>query len=225
MLEVYWGCLVGGMLFSVVSLLGVRGGHGGHALKGVHAIKGAHHLLPHAGHHGAPHAVGHSHHGGGHIKGRAGHHGHHAADLHSQHRTSFLNPTTLIPGIAAFGGGGILLATYTTLTVGPQVALAICSAILMSVLVHFLFVRPMDRAEISVAFSIQDCVGRTGIITVPVPEHGHGQIMLKMGGSNTVQIAASFDQTYLPKASEVVVVEVRDGILYVAKFAEESVDP
>ena len=209
MLEVYWGCLVGGMLFSVVSLLGIRGGHGGHALKGasalkgVHTLKGAHHLLSHGVHHGVAHAGGHAHHG----------HAHH---------TSFLNPTTLIPGIAAFGGGGILLATYTTLTVGPQITLAVCAAILMSVLVHFLFVRPMDRAESSVAFSIHDCVGHTGIITVPVPEHGHGQILLNMGGSNPEQIAASFDQSPLPKASEAVVVEVRDGILYVAKFSEES---
>lgn len=208
MLEVYWGCLVGGMLFSVVSLLSIRGGHGGHslksmsALKGVSSLKGAHHLLSHgAHHHGVSHSVGHADHG--------------------HHHTSFLNPTTIIPGIAAFGGGGILLVTYTTLTVGPQITLAIFAAVLMSVLVHFLFVRPMDRAEASVAFSIHDCVGRTGVITVPVPEHGHGQIMLNMGGSNTVQIAASFDQTYLPKALEAVVVEVREGILYVAKFSEE----
>lgn len=217
MLEVYWGCLVGGMLFSAVSLLGIRGGHGGHALKGVHAMKGAHHLLSHVGHHGAGHAVGHAHHG--HV-----HHGdgHHVGGVHSHHHTSFLNPTTIVPGIAAFGGSGVLLATYTTLTAGPQVTLAVCSAILMSVLVHFLFVRPMDRAEASVAFSIHDCVGRIGIITVPVPEHGHGQIMLNMGGGNTVQIAASADNLYLPKAAEAVVVEVRDGILYVAKFSEES---
>ena len=166
-------------------------------------MKGASHLLHHVGHVGHPAA---------HVGGHAGH----------EHHMPFLNPTTIIPGIAAFGGGGVLLATYTGLTVGPQVALAVCSAILMSLLVHFMFVRPMDRAETSIAFSIRDCVGRTGIITVPVPEHGHGQIMLNMGGGNTVQIAASFDQTYLPKSSNVVVVEVRDGVLFVAKFPEES---
>lgn len=169
MIDLFWGCLLGGIFFALATLL----------LGGVfHKLQGFRHALRFRG-----------------IKA--------------------FNPTTVVGAVTAFGGAGILLVKYTSLEGVLLLAAAAAIALLVSVAVHFGYVKPMDRAESSIAFSMQDLRGMTGVITVPVSARGYGQVMVKMGATNTCQIAASFDEKRIAKGSQVVVVEVRDGVLYV----------
>jgi hypothetical protein len=169
MIDLFWGCLIGGIFFALATLL----------------LGGVFHKL-----HGFRHAL-------------------------RFHGFKAFHPTTVVGAVTAFGGAGILLAKYTPLEGGLLLTAAAMIALILSIAVHFGYVLPMDRAESSIGFSIQDYYGMSGLITVPVPARGHGQIMVKMGASNTCQIAASFDGKRIPKGSMVVVVEVRDGVLYV----------
>jgi membrane protein implicated in regulation of membrane protease activity len=171
--EVFWGCLIGGMVFALISLIG---GHTFH--HGTHVFHGTHH---------------------GHLRG-----------LH------MLNPLTIVGAITAFGGAGILLERYTVMGTGLLLAVAIIIALVMSVIVHFLIVRPMDRSESSLAFSQAEYVGMSGLVTVPIPASGRGQVMVRIGAGNTVEPAASFDDEPIPTGSRIIIVEVRDHTLYVS---------
>jgi membrane protein implicated in regulation of membrane protease activity len=173
MIEVFWGCLIGGIVFALISLIG---GHSFH--HGTHVFHGSHHV---------------------HMRG-----------LH------LLNPLTIVGAITAFGGAGILLERYMVAGTLPIVAVAIVIALVMSVIVHFLIVRPMDRSESSLAFSQAEYVGMTGLVTVPIPASGRGQVMVRVGAGNTVEPAASFDDRPIPSGSQIIVVEVRDHTLYVS---------
>jgi membrane protein implicated in regulation of membrane protease activity len=170
MIDVFWGCLIGGIIFALITLL--TGGL-------FHKLHGLHHSM-------------------------------------RFHGARFLHPTTVVGAITAFGGAGILLLKLTVLAGTPLIAVAAVIALLVSVAVHFGFVMPMERSESSIAFSIQDYRGMQGIATVPIPAAGHGQVMVKMGASNTVQIAASFDGDTIPRGAAVVVVEIQNGVLYVS---------
>jgi hypothetical protein len=170
MIDIFWGCLIGGIIFALVTLL--SGGI-------FHKLHGVHHSL-------------------------------------RFHGARFLHPTTVVGAITAFGGAGILLVKYSAFGGAPLIAIAIAAALIVSIAVHLGIVIPMEHSESSIAFSIQDYRGMHGLVCIPIPARGHGQVMVKMGASNTTQIAASFDETEIPKGADIVVVEVQNGVLYVS---------
>ena len=169
-IEVFWGCLIGGVFFALITLLG---GHSFHRLHGLH----------------------------------------HSLRFHG---LRFLHPTTVVGAITAFGGAGIILSKYTPFEGAALVAAALAGALVMSVVVHFAYVRPISNSESSMGYSIADYVGTKGLVTVQIPARGHGQVMIRMGAANACQVASSFDEEAIPKGTSVVVVEVRNGILHVS---------
>lgn len=170
MIDLFWGCLAGGILFALVSLLGGRALHRAHGLHGslrFHALR-------------------------------------------------FLHPMTIVGAVTAFGGAGVLLVRHAELSDPMLLVTAIAIALVFSVAIHFGYVRPMARSESSIGFSKNDYVGRTVLVTIPIPEGKRGQVMIRMGAGNTCEPAASFDGDAIPSGSQVVVIEVRDHILYVS---------
>lgn len=173
MLEIYWACLIGGVIFAVVTV--VVGDLIGNLFDGI-------------------------------------------LDFLSIEGLHFLQPVVLVSGITAFGGAGILLTEYTSLQVLPAAVLSVIAAILLSVPVYFFYVKPMENTENSTGYSMQDLTGRLGEVTVPIPATGYGEVIMKIGVGNTNQIAASFDREDIQTGTRVVVVEVRDGTLYVSRY-------
>jgi membrane protein implicated in regulation of membrane protease activity len=182
MVEVYWSCLIGGIVFSIISI--VAGDAFDHGLDG------------------AGHGIGH---------GLSDH-------------FDFLNPTTVVSAITTFGGAGILLAEYTPLAHGSTAIIAGAAAISLGIILHFLYVRPMRRSENSVAFSMLDFPGQIGQVTIAIPAHGYGEVMIRIGAGNTNQIAASFDSRPIGAGQQVVVVEVRDGALFVTPIDDGNAE-
>lgn len=55
-----------------------------------------------------------------------------------------------------------------------------------------------------------------GIVTIPIPANGFGEVLIRLGGGNSNQIAASFDQVDIQQDEQIFVVDEREGVLYVA---------
>jgi len=172
-LEFYWTCLIGGVLFAVITV--VFGDILGDIFGGFF-------------------------------------------DSLSMDHLDFLQPMVLVGGITVFGGSGIMLSRYTFLEPIPAAMLSVMIAAAVSILVYFSYVRPMKNSENSSGFSIKDLVGKIGEVTVPIPVGGYGEVVLKVGASNTNQIAATLDQVEIPAGVRVVVGETRDGVLYVFRY-------
>lgn len=130
---------------------------------------------------------------------------------------SFLQPMTIVGGITIFGGAGLLLERYSGLTWTMIALLALLIAIAGAIAVFFLYVRPMENSENSIAFTLGSLAGSLGEVIVPIPEQGCGEVLVKVGAGNTNQIAASYEERAIPSGSRVVVVEVREGVLYVSE--------
>ncbi|AJS57580.1 NfeD family protein [Paenibacillus sp. IHBB 10380] len=132
----------------------------------------------------------------------------------------FFNPTIVAGAVTVFGGTGVLLVRYSGFTATLIVILSILTAVLISVVIYFIYVKPMGNSENSTGYSIQEMVGRIGEITIPVPIQGFGEVMVKVGAGNTLHIASSLEQISLLAGTRVVVVDVEDGVLWVTEFEE-----
>jgi len=142
-----------------------------------------------------------------------------AFELLSFESLPWLQPTTLVGGITVFGGAGLLLERYTALSATIVILLALAIAIAAGAIVFFLYVKPMENSENSIAFSVTDLTGKLGEVLVSIPSSGYGEVMVKAGAGVTNQIAASFDGTPIANGAQVVVVEVREDTLYVSEVS------
>ncbi|WP_028546809.1 hypothetical protein [Paenibacillus taiwanensis] len=128
----------------------------------------------------------------------------------------FLQPTILVSGLTTIGAIGILLTRYSLLHTGIILTIAVAGAIILAVLVYFLYIKPMENSENSIGYSMQDLVGSIGDVSITIPAQGYGEVIIKVGVSNTNQIAASFDGVVIAQNSRVVVIEVKEHTVYVS---------
>ncbi len=177
MLEVYWGCLILGVLFSIVTVL--FGDLIGQFFDGM-------------------------------------------LDFLSVDGPHFMQPMVLVGGVTVFGGSGILLTQYTYIGASVIAGLSLIIAIFLSIIVYFCYVRPMQNAENSIGYSIQDLIGKIAEVSVPIPLKGYGEVIVKVGAMNTNHIAGSFDLEEIETGSRVVVVEVKEGVLLVSHFEHHT---
>lgn len=142
-----------------------------------------------------------------------------ALDFLSLDGFPWLQPMTLVGGITVFGGAGLLLDAYTTLPMIGVVSAALLAAVVIGAGVYFLYVRPMQQTESSTGYSEQEMTGKLAEVQVPIPASGYGEVLLRMGPAGvTNRMAASFGGEPIEAGAKVVVVEVRDGELYVSKI-------
>lgn len=128
----------------------------------------------------------------------------------------WFRPVVLLGSITAFGGAGVLLTKYTGLSTGWIVVFALGVALVIGILVFFAFIKPMSNSEVSSGFSMSELTGRIGEVTIPVPEVGYGEVMIRLGAGNTIHTASSFDHKPLAAGARIVVVEVAEGVVRVA---------
>jgi membrane-bound ClpP family serine protease len=141
-----------------------------------------------------------------------------ALDFLSLDGHSWLSPTALVGGITVFGGAGLMLQRYTAFGVLPVLIIAVLIALIAGTAVFFLYIKPMEQSENSIAFSMHGLSGMMGDVLTPIPAAGYGEVMVKVGAGFTNQIAASFDGVDIAGGSKVVVVEVKDSTLYVSEI-------
>lgn len=137
----------------------------------------------------------------------------------------FIDPLSIVAGIAGFGAAGIVLDATTALSESSAAWLAGGIGLLLAVVMHFMYVRPMKRGEVSTGFSIQEYRGRIGEVITTIPSVGYGEVLVQMGGTNTSREALSFSGHEIAAGTQVVVVEIRDNDLLVAPLEEASSEP
>lgn len=133
----------------------------------------------------------------------------------------FIHPLTVIGGLTILGGMGVMLTAYTPLAGWFVFILSLCTALLLSAAMYLFYLKPMQQAENSLAYSMQELVGMIVEVSVPVPADGYGEVIAAKPGSGiTHHIAASWDNQTLHRDTQAVVIEVKDGVLYVTPFDE-----
>ncbi len=132
----------------------------------------------------------------------------------------FLSPMVIVGGITAFGGAGIMLERLTSLEILTVAILSLIIAIALSIFVYFIYVKPMKNAETSNSYTMSELVGKIGTVTIPVPEHGFGEVLIKIGAGNTNHIACSCDGEEFATGTRVVIVDIKDGVVNVFRYQD-----
>lgn len=127
-------------------------------------------------------------------------------------------PVVLSGAITVFGGSGLLLHRYSSWPGAGVYAGSAVIAVLIGAGMYFLYVRPMRNSENSTGYSMEELAGKRAEVLTPIPADGCGEVLVRVGAGNTNHIAASFDGEEVPSGTPVVVVEVKEGTLYVSRM-------
>jgi membrane-bound ClpP family serine protease len=139
--------------------------------------------------------------------------------MHIQHMHIF-QPAVSVSGLTVFGGAGILLMQYSELNAVAVLLGSLLMAVVLSLLVYFLYVKRMNQAENSIGISIYELAGRIGEVSTTIPPQGYGEVVVKAGAGLTNQIAASFEGEQLETGARIVVVEVKNNTVYVSRLED-----
>jgi len=139
-------------------------------------------------------------------------------DIISVEGPDFMHPMTVVGGLTILGGAGILLTNYTSWEATYVLVVALVITLVSSILLYFVYIRPMRHAESSTGYSIQDLIGKVAEVSVSVPAVGFGEVIVRSGAGNANEIAASFDKIEIERGAQVVIIDVKDGIVFVSPF-------
>jgi membrane protein implicated in regulation of membrane protease activity len=217
---VFIGCFLVGALFLGVSSLFGGGHHAGHAGSAAHTG----HVAPVT--HSAPglHATPSGIHTSAHSVAPAATHTGSAAPpsatgFHMSALLDYLSPLSLMTFLTLFGLTGYVLHNYTTLAL----VLILILALLLGLGVVALTFRLLDRligADAGVLSSrSSQLVGMLARVSTPIRAGGVGEVIyLAEQGTRHGVGARSADGSEIPRDTEVVIVDYRNGIAYVQEW-------
>ncbi len=135
-------------------------------------------------------------------------------DLGHDSGPSIFSARIMAAFLTAFGVGGVV-ARYYDLSHPAASGVGIIAGGVMSGLVYQ-FARVLYSQQASSEVRMAGLVGKSGEVTVPIPEGGVGQITVTVGGERTTHIARSSDGRAIPTGREVVITAMRGDSIVVA---------
>lgn len=129
--------------------------------------------------------------------------------------TGFLNPTLILSFVTFFSASGYLFEQLTPLNSNLIIAISGVIALILDVLLNVFVLVPLASAEESLVYTEESLKGRIGKVIISVPEDGFGEVVIESNSGNIAKPAASFDDLSIKEGSQVLVVDVKSGVLYV----------
>lgn len=131
---------------------------------------------------------------------------------------SFLNPAVILAFLTFFTALGFIIETFTSLN---SITVGIISAVVafvLDVLLYYFILIPLKSAEVSMAYTEESLGGQVGKVIVPIPVDGFGEVVIETVNGIISKRATSFDHVAIPYDSKVLIIEVKEGTLYVREY-------
>ena len=132
--------------------------------------------------------------------------------------SGFLSPVLILAFITFFSAGGYILESVTALNSFVIMAISAALALLLDTLLNVFVLVPMASAEQSLSYTEKSLEGRVGKAIISIPEKGFGEVVIESYSGMISKPAASFEDTPIPEGTEVLVIEVKDGVLHVMPY-------
>ncbi len=137
----------------------------------------------------------------------------HGADGHETPTVSFFSPKVLATFALGFGGAGAIATAYgksggVSVLYGLGVGFAIG-------LIALLMMRAFYSQQASSSLQPGDAVGKTGEVTIEIPQGGTGEVFLALRGTSSTFLAKSKSGARVPKGTMVKVAQDLGGQLLV----------
>lgn len=135
---------------------------------------------------------------------------------------AFLNPALILAFVVFFSSSGYVFELVTPFSSILILSISIGFGLVMSVLLHFFILVPLSSAEESLVFTEESLKGRVGKIIISIPEDGFGEIVIDGKSGMISRPAASYENNPIPEGTEVLVLEIKDRVLYVTPYDLDS---
>ncbi|WP_078551242.1 NfeD family protein [Bacillus alkalicellulosilyticus] len=127
------------------------------------------------------------------------------------------NPSLVLSFISIFSGAGYLFERLSAMNSFVIFFFSGGIAFLVVTLLNIFVFIPLSNAEESLAYSDEDLKGRIGKVIVTIPADGFGEVIIESKTLRIAKSARSFDGVDIPYDSEVLVIDVNQGVLHVTK--------
>ncbi len=131
-----------------------------------------------------------------------------------------LSPVTLSMFVATFGGSGIVYKKFFGLPIAAHIPLAGVTAVLVSLLVAYLFYKLFSITQSSSEGDAGEAVGMVAEVTVPIPHLGLGEIAYTLRDRRLTNPAKTVDGKELPAQTPVRIVKLVGNTYFVEKAKE-----
>ena len=127
---------------------------------------------------------------------------------------SWLSTKVLFASMVGFGAFGFIAAQYK-LPFSLDWIAALCGFFLIGAGAFFLVLKPLAEQQSNSLVSRQSYIGRTGLVSLSIPEQGFGEIKFRDRENALVaQRAVTADGQSLPDKTPVIIIDVaKDGVV------------
>lgn len=126
-----------------------------------------------------------------------------------------VNPTVVLAFITIFSSMAFLMEKLTAVHSLIIFVASLLTALILVTLLNVFVLIPLSQAEATMAYSDEDLQGRVGKVITSIPVDGFGEVLIQGHSGNIAKTAVSFEKEAIPYDTEVLVIEVSNGILHV----------
>lgn len=134
----------------------------------------------------------------------------------------FFQPVLIFVFFVFLSAAGYILELVTSINSLFILVLSVFGSFILTTLLHVFVLVPLSSAEESIAYSEDSLKGRLGTVIIPIPMDGYGEVLIDSISGRIAKAATSFDGTEIGEGIRVLVVDVKDGVLYVRPYDEKS---
>ncbi|WP_187370983.1 hypothetical protein [Gracilibacillus massiliensis] len=122
--------------------------------------------------------------------------------------------------MSVISGSGVLWTKYSQINPVYVLLISVFTGVGAYVLIYYFLVIPMSNAESSTSISVNDLKGKTGEVITTIPATGMGEVLISSPQGSRHETALSFDKQEIKQGKTIVIVEVKDQLLYVSELEE-----
>ena len=130
----------------------------------------------------------------------------------------FLNPTLILSFITFLSSSGYLFEKLSNLNSFIILLISVVIALILVVSLNVFILIPLSSAEESLAYKEEDLKGRVGKVIISIPENGYGEVIIEGNGGTIAMSATGFENEAIPYEARVLVIEVKESVLYVSPY-------
>ncbi|MEK4090424.1 NfeD family protein [Viridibacillus sp. FSL R5-0477] len=130
----------------------------------------------------------------------------------------FFNPAVILSFLTFFAAIGFILESLTSFSSIMIIAIATIISTVLSVLLYFFILLPLKSAEVSMAYTDESLAGQIGKVIVPIPVDGFGEVVIETINGLISKRAVGFDNEEIEYNQQVLIVEVKEGTVYVRAY-------
>ncbi|WAA12753.1 hypothetical protein OE105_00990 [Fervidibacillus halotolerans] len=134
----------------------------------------------------------------------------------------FLNPVLILVFLVFLSATGYILELINVMNSFFILLVSAIGSFILTTLLNLFVLVPLSSAEESLAYSEESLKGRIGTIIVPIPKDGFGEVLFESKSGRIAKAATSYDGTEIEEGLHVLVVDVKDGVVYVKPYDERS---